>query len=183
MEAFSTNKISTVVAADCLPASGFGRLTFSREGLLDKISKNKGFKIAALNINSLPAHIDKLRAYVTTGSIDILALNETKLDQSIPDTLVSIPGYTLERHDRNRHGGRVALYIRNVIHYERMHEIKQDPLEWLCIKVIKPKTKPFIVGTWYRPPISDNTMNSFELLINKLEAHQLEVNTIGEYYV
>ncbi|CAH3179105.1 unnamed protein product [Porites lobata] len=39
--------------------------------------------MASLNINSLLAHIDDLRIFVTDSKIDILAINETKLDSSI----------------------------------------------------------------------------------------------------
>ncbi len=49
------------------------------------------------------------------GCLDILALNETCLDQSFSNNLVSIPGYNLERRDRNRNeggGGGGVLYKR-----------------------------------------------------------------------
>jgi len=54
-----------------------------------------------------------------------------------------------------RNGGGVALYIRNSIAYEIIQNL-DEKLELLCVKVIKPKAKPFIVGTWYRPPGSTN---------------------------
>ena len=117
-----------------------------------------------------------------SGCIDILAVNETRLDQSFPNNLVSIPGYNLERRDRNRNGGGIAFYIRDAINYELMHELAQDPLEWLCIKVQKPKSKPFIVDTWYRPPSSTtDIMNNLELLIKKLEVLDIEINIIGDF--
>ena len=113
--------------------------------------------------------------------IDILAINETRLDESIIDREIGIPGYTLERKDRNRNGGGVALYIRNSLNYERMYEYNEDQLEWLCIKVTKPKSKPFIVGTWYRPPAAtSDIMRIFESLIDRLESLDLETNIIGD---
>ena len=42
----------------------------------------------------------------------MLAGNESKLDHSITDGEIHIPGYVIIRKDRNRHGGGVALYIR-----------------------------------------------------------------------
>ena len=115
--------------------------------------------------------------------VDILAINETRLDDTIGNNEVGIPGYVLERNDRNRNGGGVALYVRNVIQYERdntlhLHELD---LEWLCIKVNKPKTKPFLMATWYRPPSSNiNVMDEFERLLEKLESQQIEINIIGD---
>ena len=108
--------------------------------------------MAAINIASLPKHIDELRNYMISKPVDILAINKTRLDGSFPDSAVSIPGYCLERkdRDRNRNGGGVALYIRNSIAYEIIQTLDKK-LELLCVKVIEPKAKPFIVGTWYRP--------------------------------
>ena len=31
---------------------------------------------------------------------DILSINETRLDKSIPDSLIHLPGYSLSRFDR-----------------------------------------------------------------------------------
>ena len=69
--------------------------------------------------------------------IDILAVNETRLDDTIFSGEVTVPGYALERNDRNRGG--VALYIRNTINYERLFVLECESLEWIGIKVIKPK--------------------------------------------
>lgn len=85
-------------------------------------------------------------------TVDILAINETRLVSSIQNGAVSIPGYTLERKDRNRSGGGVALYIRDSINYERLNDLPEDNMELISIQVSKPRVKPFIVCTWYRPP-------------------------------
>lgn len=85
-------------------------------------------------------------------TVDILAINETRLVSSIQKGAVSIPGYTLERKDRNRSGGGVALYIRDSINYERLNDLPEDNMELISIQVSKPRVKPFIVCTWYRPP-------------------------------
>ena len=50
--------------------------------------------------------------------IDILAINETRLDCNISSNEMGIPGYVLERNDRNRNGGGVALYIGSTIDYD-----------------------------------------------------------------
>ena len=156
-------------------------ITTNNNNLLGDIADTRGFKIASLNINSLPAHIDELQVYMGSQTIDILALNETRLDNSISSDQMFMLGCVLERNNRNRNGGGVAFYIRNTINYELMHELKDDQLEWLCIKVKKPKTKPFIVSTWYRSPGStSDIMKSFESLIEKLDTLGLEHNIVGD---
>lgn len=62
-------------------------------------------------------------------TVDILAINETRLDSSIQNGEVSIPGYTLERKDKNRNGGGVALYIRDSINYKRLIDLPDDNME------------------------------------------------------
>ena len=140
----------------------------------------RGFKIAALNIASLYKHIDQLRIYMSAKSVDILAINETRLDCTISNGQINIPGYVIERKERNRSGGGVALYIRTqlIINASKHQE---DDLEFLCIQVSKPKIKPFLVGTWYRPPGSTiETIARFESTPRERESYNLEVNIIGD---
>ena len=127
------------------------------------IPVTRGFKIASINLASLYKNIDQLRIYMLSKTVDILAINETRLDSSIQNGEVSIPGYTLERKDRNRNGGGVALYIRDSINYKRLIDLPDDNIELISIQVSKPKAKPFIVCTWYRPPGSTTElMNRFD---------------------
>ena len=67
-------------------------------------------------------------------TVDILAINETRLDSSIQNGEVSIPGYTLERKDRNRNGGGVALYIRDSINYKRLIDLPDDNMELISVE-------------------------------------------------
>ena len=64
----------------------------------------KVFRIAHLNITSLPKYIDQLRLYLINKPVDILGINETRLDDSIDNAEVHIQGYNLHRKDRNRLG-------------------------------------------------------------------------------
>ena len=75
----------------------------------------KGMVIASFNVNSLLLHIDEIRTLVKDLGIHILAIKETNLDENIKYDLVSIEGYTIRRRDRNRHGGGVAIYIRDSV--------------------------------------------------------------------
>lgn len=61
----------------------------------------RGLVMACLNINSLVSHIDDLRIFTSQSKgIDILAINETKLDSIIKDNEVHLPGYDVIRKDR-----------------------------------------------------------------------------------
>ena len=45
-------------------------------------------------------HIDELRIYMNISKLDILAINETKLDSSISNCELDITGYGIVRLDR-----------------------------------------------------------------------------------
>ena len=69
--------------------------------------------MAFLNINSLVKHVDELRVFLAEFSFDILAINETKLDESIKSSELHIPCHEFIRRDRNRHGGGVGFCIKS----------------------------------------------------------------------
>ena len=112
----------------------------------------KGFKIGHLNIRSLVKNIDQLRIYLSNKKYNILSVNETMLDSSIPNDEININGYDIVRKDRNRNGGGVALYIRNVIDYKIRNDLMNEKLETITTEVCPSKAKSFFVNTWYRPP-------------------------------
>ena len=47
------------------------------------IPSTRGFKIASINLASFYKHIYQLRIYMLPKTVDILAINETRLDSSI----------------------------------------------------------------------------------------------------
>ena len=114
-------------------------------------------------------------------SLDILALSETRLDNTVTDPAVSIAGYTLVRRDRCRSGGGVAVYIRNVIDFKIRSDLSDPDLEFLCIQIQKPKAKPFLLSNWYRPPNSPiELFDKFEVILGKIEAENIESNILGD---
>ena len=69
------------------------------------LPSQRGFKLASLNINKLITHIDQLRILLAHNEIDILSINETKLNETISDNEVNISGYDIIRRDRISNGG------------------------------------------------------------------------------
>ena len=48
---------------------------------------------------------------------DILAINESKIDSTIPDSDINFPGYNIIRKDCNINGGGVVIYVREHISF------------------------------------------------------------------
>ena len=54
------------------------------------LPSKRGLKLASLNINDLKAHIHELKIYLAGNEIDILAINETKLNKIDKTEIVRI---------------------------------------------------------------------------------------------
>ena len=71
----------------------------------------------SLNMFTLLKHPDELRVLAEEHEPDILAINETKIDTDIDDHEILIDGYHVERVDRNKFGGGIAIYMRKSTDY------------------------------------------------------------------
>ena len=65
--------------------------------------------VFSFNARSLLPKIDDLRAICSNENYDLVIITETWLSANILDHEICVPGYSLVRRDRNRHGGGVAL--------------------------------------------------------------------------
>ena len=114
--------------------------------------KKTGLLICSLNATSLFKHKAEIEMLLRENTIDILALNETKISETVCDSLIIIEGYNHECYDKNRHEGEVLVYIKDTTTYDRILDSDLEPnsLETVSIR-IKPKcAKPFVIIAWYR---------------------------------
>ena len=124
-----------------------------------------------LNIVSLPKYIDEIRILLAKQDLDIVALNETRLDDMLSDDLMSVHNYDLIRTDRNRQGGGVCLYIRSNLNYLNRNDSIPATLEAVCVEIHKPNSQPFIVASIYRSPsASSQYFSMIESFIDKLDS-------------
>ena len=118
---------------------------------------------------------------MTKQQLDILAINETKLDSDVPLNLISLEGYTWVSKNRNRSGGGVGFYIRNSINFEIRSDLNQNGIEVLTIEILKYKSKPFLVSTWYRPPNSPiELLTKFENFLQLIDIEEKESIILGD---
>ena len=77
--------------------------------------------------------MDELRVLISNSTIDILAINESKIADSVFDNEINIIGYNMIRNDRNRSGGGVVLYIRDTIYFSERKDLVPEPLEMIYV--------------------------------------------------
>ena len=141
----------------------------------------RGFKIASLNITSLTKHIDELRILLANHPLDVISINETRLDKGILNSEIYIPGNEIVRRDRNRNGGGVCFYIKTAINYSLPTDLHINNSQNLCLEIRKPNSKPFVIVSWYWPPISPNEVfSSLENLIGRLDSENVEFCLMGD---
>ena len=148
---------------------------------LSSIPNERGFKMAFLNIVSLPKRIDEINFSMSNKFIDLIAFNETRLDANITDNMINLDGYDVVRKDRSRNGGGVCIYLRSSINYKIRDDLVPSELEAVCIEIIKPHSKPFLVTTVYRPPsASSDFFDLFEKLIKAIDNENKEMYVLGD---
>ena len=105
-----------------------------------------------LNIVSLLQHIDKIRILLADQCLDVLALNESRLDENISNEDMYIDSYDFIRFDRSRKGEGVCIYVKNSHSFHERNDLMRENLEASFIEIHEPSSASFIVGTIYTPP-------------------------------
>ena len=136
------------------------------------------FNIVDYNINSIlaPERLNQLTDSCRTLNIDVLIITESKVDQTIPNNLLTIAGYHEPiRHDRTvngRHGGGVLIYIAENLVYQHKKDLQSEYYEHVWVDV-RLKNTVFAINAFYRPPnesASDHQhfMETAEIILNNL---------------
>jgi hypothetical protein len=95
-------------------------------------------------------------------SIQILAINKTKLDHSISDQEINICGYHIIRKYRNSNDGGVLMYVHESTKLIECNRICPNSQEIDCTEIKKSHDKSLLLSSCYRPPNSDvNTFNDY----------------------
>ena len=130
----------------------------------------KNFSVVHYNVQSALHKIDFLESEL--ANFDLISITETWFNQSISNADVNINGFRAPfRKDRLGDGyGGVAVYIKNDIPCIRRTDLEILNIECVWVE-IRLHGKRLLVGTYYRPPNSDNAVltnieNSIDLAID-----------------
>lgn len=114
------------------------------------------FTAAHLNARSLVPHFNEIRDLLTSSNFDVLAISETWLTDAIPNSAISIDGYTFYRADRDGRGGGTGIYIKNTFKSTAIELNIFVEQVWIRVKIGK---TVYAIGSVYRAPAVD--INSF----------------------
>ena len=127
-------------------------------------------------------HRHELSVLLHDNDIDVIGLCETRLDEKVADSDVSIAGYKIFRNDRDLNGGGVAIYVKESFP-EPSVKLKSDSLELLVLELVPKNSESFFLACWYRPPTSGVDIQAFEDLRNELknlDQNEKEIILVGD---
>ena len=155
------------------------KLSFLSELKEMRKSYVKNIIVGQLNINSLRNKFLSVKELLS-HNLDLLVINETKLDDSFPNAQFQINGYKCLRKDRNIFGGGLCLYINEDIPSKQIHTKLLEGLESICIEMNLRKRKWLVIGI-YKPPQSCSKM-FIEKLSNQLnDLHTNYILLLGDF--
>ncbi len=126
------------------------------------LAELKGITLASQNIRSLSSKVDDITVLLRKSQLDVLALQETFLDENTDNLFVHIDKYSCHRLDRDRlnckqSGGGLVMYTHNKYEFEMVEEwsLSTKHLEIMWVKMCLKDTRPSYIANAYRPPDGD----------------------------
>ena len=135
-----------------------------------------------ININSLLSKNDELKCIANKTKAAIIGIIESKLDHTVPDLGVNLPGYDILWCDRNRNSNGVACYIKKDLCFNT-RPLNCKEIENIIFDILLPKSKPITIGVFYRPP---NQANFMELIVKSFSLLNLkddEIYLLGDFNI
>ena len=121
--------------------------------------------ICLFNSRSLRNKIAEISSFVSTHQVQIMAVSETWLGPTIPDTSISLPNFQAPfRKDRNEFGGGVCILVSDQLPCRRRADLESRDLELIWIDILLTRKRSILLGCCYRPPSSTSDF------YNKLES-------------
>ena len=179
--------------SECSDISYISELDFEWNSINFDVSNGppidvENFKVVHYNINSIlaPDRLEQLSDICKILNINVLILTESKLDQTIPNNLITIPGYheplRRDREINGRHGGGVLVYVAENLVFKHKVELQSEYFEniWVDVKL---RNKTFAINALYRPPnqtAADHELflNTAQYLLDKLNNYTSATNKI-----
>ena len=135
-------------------------LISSRKKLNSSNNKVKQNKLCCLLLNARSIRDihkrNELELTVNEKKIDLIAITESWLEDTMIDSELNIAGYTIFRKDRKQvrdsRGGGVLMYVRDCFNAYYATELNDLQNESLWIRIQMSQTRFMLVGVCYKSP-------------------------------
>ena len=119
---------------------------------------SSNFIFIHVNVNSIRHKFAALHEVLSQNYVDYLAVSETKLDSSFPNSQFSAQDFTLHRKDNTASSGGLIVYVRSDLPHRRLHnaECEADGIETLCVEVTIGNSKTILVCVYKHPKVKSD---------------------------
>ena len=169
------------------------------------VQSKKQCKIGHINVNSIRHKIEPFRHVLTENVLDILTIQETKLDNSFPDNQFYVDRYKLYRQDFKGNEGGIMMYIRDDFPHRRRLDIENHGfnnhngrIEILALEATINNSKWFMISVYKQPKVKvthlincvesimdlcmcDN-LNSTVVIMGDLNVDMLKPNSLNDCF-
>ena len=162
-------------------SSSTDNLTDFLSSLNNTKSAKHGVTIGHMNIRGLRGNISEVAFLLQQSRLDVLAVTETHLSESISDSEVVIDGYCILRLDREtRKGGGVAFFYKNNLDIRVVPKYHDKHLEALWVELVL-HSQRLLLGCVYRPPDYGVFYNYFKIILEKIWLKRKNVMIMGDF--
>ncbi len=118
-----------------------------------RLKSPKSVILGHINVNSIRYKFYNVCDILNSGLIDVLAITETKLDDSFPMHQFKIDGFKILRNDFNKNSGGIMIVIRDDIPHSRKpeYEFCIANVQSIVVECIISKEKWYFI-TFYKSP-------------------------------
>ena len=123
------------------------------------------FKFSHLNMNSVRHKFDALAEVMGKSILDLISIQETKLDESFPANQFAVPNFKMYRKDVTDQSGGLLLYVRSDVPQRQRPEFeeiqdksKPGRVELLLIEMTLNNEKCFYCSLYKQPTVKNACM-------------------------
>ena len=116
------------------------------------------FVFTHVNINSFRHKYPFIRDMLNKQSVDLLAISESKLDNSFTDSQFQVADYAIYRQDLTSSSGGLLVYVRADLPHRRLGklEVNCQGFESLCLEITIGKAKTAFCCIYKHPKVKND---------------------------
>ena len=151
----------------------------------------RNVKIGHINANSVAGfRFHEIKNWLMRGRFDILAISETKLDKTYPDSQFAIQGFRMCRSDRNINDGGLMIFVRSDLCFTLTKELgDQNGIDTSNFRTEHIILKVKVAKSWltvmaiYRPPSIPTSQWKIEMsrLFEVVTTFSNDVICVGDF--
>ena len=155
------------------------------------LNNEKQLKIGHCNINSVRNKFIPIREALQENVLDILSIQESKIDESFPNAQFEVENYILHRKDCKASEGGLMLYVRNDMPQFRRSDLEsfsfndsKGRIELLVIEMTIYKEKWLFVCLYKQPKVKLNLLiETVDRIMCCLATENYNIVLVGDFNV